>query len=426
MEKNRLSDGDPSIKLHRYASARGKGAETSRRSLHVCIVTETYPPEVNGVALTLGHLIGGMLARGHAVSIVRPRQHASDRTGAGVTLVGGLPLPGYKGLQFGLPSGGLLQQLWMRQRPDVVYVATEGPLGWSAVRIARRLAIPAFSGFHTNFHSYSRHYGVGWLCRFVFWYLRRFHNQSTGTIVPGLELRDRLQALGFKNVNYLGRGVDSRLFDPGKRSAEIRRNWGVGEREIALLYVGRVAREKNLPLAIDAYHRVKQFAGSAKFIIVGDGPLYAELHARHRDVIFCGMITGEPLAAHYASADVFLFPSETETFGNVTLEAMASGLAVVAFDYAAARWHIVGGETGILVPYADSDAFVNAAAGLISDPEQVREIGRRAREYAASIGWERVVERFEMLLTGRARDLPSAFNAAAAARPIPAAARGRT
>jgi len=426
VEKNRLSDGVLPAKLFRTARHGAANGGTSR--LHICVVTETYPPEVNGVALTLGHLVNGMIARGHSVSIVRPRQQAIDRfgAGAGVTLVGGLPLPGYKGLQFGLPSGALLQQLWMRRRPDAVYVATEGPLGWSAVRVARRLAIPAFSGFHTNFHSYSRHYGVGWLCGFVFGYLRRFHNRSTGTIVPGFELRDRLQALGFRNVNYLGRGVDSRLFDPGKRSAELRRRWGVGECELALLYVGRIAGEKNLPLAIGAYQRVRQSADGAKFIVVGDGPMYAELRARHRDVIFCGMLTGEALAAHYASADVFLFPSETETFGNVTLEAMASGLAVIAFDYAAARWHIVNGETGVLVPFADSNAFLDAAENLSRDPDHAREIGRRAREYAASLGWERVVERFEMLLTGRASELPSAILAAAAARAMPAAVRGRT
>ena len=172
--------------------------------------------------------MNGLIERAHAVSLVRPWQRRCDRLDGNpdVTLVGGLPLPGYKGLQFGLPAGGVLQQLWMRRRPDVVYVATEGPLGWSAVRAARRMAIPVFSGFHTNYHTYSLHYRAGFLRSLVFRYLRRFHNLTSGTFVPN-DLRDRLQTVGFSNTKYLGRGVDSRLFDPERRSSAIR-EWVCG------------------------------------------------------------------------------------------------------------------------------------------------------------------------------------------------------
>ncbi len=153
-----------------------------------CVAAETYPPEVNGVSSTLAHLVSGLRAQGHTVSLVRPRQQDSDCAGSGqdsrLTLVRGLPLPGYKGLQFGLPSGAALRRSWLRDRPDAVYVATEGPLGLSAARMARRLGIPAFSGFHTNYHSYSKHYRLGWLEQWVMRYLRAFHNRTTGTLVP--------------------------------------------------------------------------------------------------------------------------------------------------------------------------------------------------------------------------------------------------
>jgi glycosyltransferase involved in cell wall biosynthesis len=382
---------------------------------HICVITETYPPEVNGVAFTLAHLVDGLSARGHAVSVVRPRQQASDRPDCrcspSVTLVPSLPFPWYRELQVGIPAGGLLGSCWRRHRPDVVYVATQGPLGWSAVRTARRLGIPVFSGFHTNFHSYSKYYGAGWLQPMIVRYLRRFHNRTLGTLVPSIDLRDRLQTIGFKNVHVLGRGVDSQLFTPERRCAELRCSWGVPETGLAVLYVGRVAPEKNLRLAVAAYRAMQRHSKSVKFVIVGDGPFRTTLQREHPDLIFCGVHTGEDLARHYASADVFLFPSETETFGNVTLEAMASGLAVVAYDYAAARMHMTDGETGVLVPCGASQAFVDAAANLAQAPQSLHKMRWQARAYARSIDWPHVVEKFETLLAGapvRGHTAPSA------------------
>ncbi len=373
---------------------------------HICIVTETYPPEVNGVAMTLARLVEGLHTQGHAVSVVRPRQRRSDSPSDSgdptvtVVLVRGLPLPGYKGVHIGLPARGLLQGCWTQRRPDVVYVATEGPLGWSAVRTAQRLRIPVFSGFHTNFHSYSKHYRLGWLQPLIFHYLCRFHNRTRGTLVPSVGLRDHLQAVGLQNVSILGRGVDSQLFTPERRCAALRRTWGVEENDLAVLYVGRVAPEKNVGLAVAAYRAMQRHSASMQFIVVGDGPLRAPLQKAHPDLIFCGIQTGEQLARHYASADVFLFPSETETFGNVTLEAMASGLAVVAYNYAAAHMHMRPGETGVLVPYGEPQAFVDAAVQLARAPQSLGKIRQQARAYVACVDWQCVVERFVTLLTG--------------------------
>ena len=371
---------------------------------HICIVTETYPPEVNGVAMTLARLVEGLRTQGHAVSVVRPRQRCSESPGGSdgptVTMVRGLPLPGYTGARVGWPARGLLHDCWAHHRPDVVYVATEGPLGWSAVRAARRLQIPVFSGFHTNFHSYSRHYRLGWLQPLIFHYLRVFHRRTRGTLVPNVDLRDHLQAVGLNNVSVLGRGVDSQLYTPARRCEALRRTWGVAENDLAVLYVGRVAPEKNLGLAVAAYRVMQQCSAAMKFIVVGDGPLRATLQKAHPDLLFCGVRTGEQLARHYASADVFLFPSETETFGNVTLEAMASGLVVVAYNYAAAHMHIRHGETGVLVPYGEPQAFVDAAVQLACAPQPLGPMRQQARAYAASLDWQCVVERFVTLLNG--------------------------
>jgi glycosyltransferase involved in cell wall biosynthesis len=234
----------------------------------------------------------------------------------------------------------------------------------------------------------------------IFRYLCRFHNRTIRTFVPSGDLSARLRANGFKNVSVLGRGVDNQLFTPERRCAALREAWGVAEDDLAVLYVGRVAPEKNLGLAIEAYRAMQQSSDAVKCVIVGDGPLRATLQKDHPDLIFCGVHTGVQLAKHYASADVFLFPSETETFGNVTLEAMASGLVVVAYNYAAAHMHITHGETGVLVPYRNANAFIDAAARLARQPQALPKIRRQARAYVATLGWQGVVKRFETLLTG--------------------------
>jgi len=369
---------------------------------HICIVTDTYSPEVNGVALTLARLVEGLRHLGHVVSIVRPRQPKGNTSGNDTSeiLVSSLPLPGYRGLRFGLPAGQRLLQNWSASRPDVIYAATEGPLAWSALQVARYLEIPVFSGFHTSFDRYSRYYHLGWLQPLVAHYLYTFHKHTQGTLVATPELRDQLQAIGMKNVSVLDRGVDSELFTPTRRSAGIRGAWRASDHDLVALYVGRIAAEKNLALAIEAYRAMQQVVSGVKFVVVGDGPLRATLEDRHPDIIFCGVYHGDELARRYASADVFLFPSETETFGNVTLEAMASGLAVVAFDYAAARMHIRNGESGMLVPYGDGREFVRAAAKVTQESQALIQMRRQARERARFLDWHRVVERFAAVLTG--------------------------
>jgi glycosyltransferase involved in cell wall biosynthesis len=395
----------------RGSAARGFESQTHNdlNQQHICVVTETYPPEVNGVAITLSRLVSGLRARGNRVSVVHPRQRQARSPGGRLDRelddieVGGLPLPGYSGLQFGMPAGRLLKQAWGLHRPAAVYVATEGPLGWSAVRAAHSMGIPVVSGFHTNFHYYCKHYGVGRLQQVALHYLRWFHNLTERTLVSNEELRSQLQDAGFRNVGIIERGVDSQLFSPERRSVELRQEWGLSDDDLALIYVGRIAAEKNLGVAVEAYRAIKRFNARVKFVLVGDGPQLQSLQRENPDLIFAGMRMGEELGKYYASADVFLFPSETETFGNVTLEAMASGLAVIAYDYACAKLHISPGETGILVRLGDAESFVASACALVREPPAIARIRRQGRQYVSYLGWERVVERFETLLLNAGR-----------------------
>lgn len=364
--------------------------------LAIDFVTETYPPEVNGVAMTVGRLVEGLRRRGHAVQVVRPRQGDGDSGGEHETPLPGLPLPGYPGLRMGLPAGNHLRRRWKHSRPDLVHVVTEGPLGWSAVSVARRLGIPVTSGFHTNFDRYSVHYGFGWLRPAVAAYLRSLHRRTQATLVPTEALAADLAGEGIPGVRVVGRGVDTTLFDPARRSAALRAEWGVSESAIACLYVGRLAPEKNLDLLRRAFSAIQALRPEARMVWVGDGPSRVMLGTEHPDHCFAGTRIGEDLAAHYASADLFLFPSLTETYGNVVAEAMASGLPVIAYRSAAAAELIVDGVSGNTVPPGDEAAYLEAARRLVAAPEGVMMgLGRAARDAMLPRSWDNVVARFE-------------------------------
>jgi glycosyltransferase involved in cell wall biosynthesis len=377
--------------------------------MNVAFVTETFPPEANGAAMTAARLVDGLAARDHRVQVVRPRPAVAEPAvtppGRSEVQVAGVPLPFYRGVQFGRPCTSTLVRLWSHARPDLVHIVTEGPLGWSALQAARRLALPVTSGFHTNFHTYMGFYGLRWLRAAAVGYLRHFHNASAATLVPTTQTRDELRRVGFRNVAVVARGVDTRLYSPARRRPALRAQWGAGAGPVALV-VGRVAREKHLELAVGAFHALRCEQPDAKLVIVGDGPLRPELQRRHRDFIFTGTLRGEELAAHYASADVFLFPSLTETFGNVVLEAMASGLAVVAFDDAAAREHIVDGENGLTATAPDADAFVRRALELARDAQRTARLGAAARESTLAIGWDKIGAQFERVLVRVAAGQP--------------------
>jgi len=370
--------------------------------MRVGIVTETYSPEINGVALTVAGLAHGLARAGHAVQLVRPRQKSDDADTAsaeriGTTLVRGVRLPRYPGLQFGLPAGRRLRALWKNERPDAIYVATEGPLGLSALRAARELGIPASTGFHTRFDDFARHYGFGALTSLVFAYLRRFHGLGAATFVPTVELAEFLAGRGFHNVVRLPRAVDTTVFCPSRRDEALRAQWGVGPDQLAVIYVGRIAPEKNLPLAVRSFRALQRLFPQARYIWVGEGPARAALAAQNPDFVFAGIKCGEELARSYASADLFLFPSLTETFGNVTLEALASGLPTVAFDYGAAREHLTA-DCGRCVARGDEDGFAAAACLLAGDAKAFAAARKAARKRVDHLDPQTVVADFAQAL----------------------------
>ena len=394
-------------------------------SLRIAIVTETFPPEVNGVAMTLGRIVEGLLQRGHAVQMVRPRQgketETSPRDGLDEVLSKGVPLPAYGELRFGLPSKNRLTSLWSERRPDIVHVVTEGPLGWSAVAAARKLQLPVTSSFHTNFQSYSQHYGIGLLKSPIESYLRKLHNRTQATMVPTRAMVQELQARGYNNVTLLSRGVATEQFSPRHRSSALRAEWGAQDDDLVVLLVGRLAKEKNVGLVVSAYRAIQARVPRAKLVLVGDGPLRKALEEACPEAHFAGIRKAQELAAHYASADLFLFASMTETFGNVVPEAMASGLAVLSYDCAAAKELIVSGDNGLLVSTGDDIAFVNASVNLATDALRLDHYRQRAVSSVAHRSWDSIYDSFVQtlrnVLEGQGRQFAPAAQALVSSMP---------
>ncbi len=375
-------------------------------SLTVSVVTETYPPEVNGVARSIARMVDGLVTRGHRVRLMRPRQSKADDPAYDPwfreSLFPSLPIPGYPELRLGLPSFARLLREWRRDRPDLVHVVTEGPLGLAAILVARRLGIPVTSDFHTNFDHYSRHYGIGWFKGLVGAYLRWFHNRTDETYVPTREMQSLLSGRAYNGVEVVSRGVDCALFAPHRRREALRAQWGVRPDDVVVGYVGRVAPEKNFDLLLRAYEAIRASLPTARLLVVGDGPLKTKLEKTSAEILFAGMQQGVSLAEHYASADLFLFPSLSETFGNVTLEAMASGLPVVAYDYAAAA-EAIDGHSGVKIESGDAEGFVSAAVHLAGRADLRGRFGCAARARAETFDWEAVNDSFERRLVDVAR-----------------------
>jgi glycosyltransferase involved in cell wall biosynthesis len=308
-----------------------------------------------------------------------------------------LPIPRYPQLKLGLPSKKALIKAWSTRRPDLVHIATEGPLSWSALQAAQILRLPVTSDFRTNFHSYCQHYGVGWLSKPIVAYLRKFHNRTAFTMVPTQAMKDQLEAMGFKNLKVVARGVDTQLFHPNKRSDAMRESWGITPDTLVLLSTSRLAAEKNLNLTIQAYQTLIAQGRNVKMVFAGDGPMRAVTQAKCPDAIFVGMCTHDELATLYASADLLLFPSLTETFGNVTLEALSCGTPVLAFDCAAAGEFINDRQNGWLVPSDEPHTYIARALEITQDSATLLQAREFTRVSVAHLGWDAIASQVETI-----------------------------
>lgn len=350
--------------------------------------------------MTMHRLAVELQNRGHSIQVIRPKQAHPQTTDSSFdeTLTFGIPIPAYPQLRLGMPAKRLLTQLWTRQRPDVVHIATEGPLGWSAMQAAKKFKIPVSSDFRTNFHSYGQHYGVGGLKKAIAAYLRKFHNHTNFTTVPTENLKRDLCQIGFQRLEVIGRGIDTHRFNPDKRSNELRGSWGIEAGHRVYLYVGRLAAEKNPQLLAQAWDLISKKDPHAKLVLVGDGPATDHFRKLMPKGLFVGAKVGDELAACYASSDVFLFPSMTETYGNVVAEAMASGLLTLTFNYAASAELVNHDANGWVAPFDDTQQYLSLAEQLaVLSDERLNRIRAQARHTMLERGWNVITAQMEDL-----------------------------
>lgn len=374
-----------------------------RPRLKIAIVTETWPPEVNGVALSLMHLCRGLQRQGHKILLIRPNQtvQSVEFSPNKECLVTAQSIPKYPSLQFGWPQFLKVANALDEFMPNVVHIVTEGPLGLTALHAAKSRNIPVSSGFHSPFQDFSRFFDLAFLVKPIQHYLRWFHNNTLLTCVPSKDTQNALKQFGITcPLVIVGRGVDTQQFSPVHRSEAYRCAWGADSNTTVMLYVGRLSPEKEIDVLIRNYICMLQRGEKYyKLVITGDGPDRQRLETlgESHGVIFTGSLTGKNLASVYASADVFVFASQVETFGNVVLEAMASGLPVVAYNYACAHAHIEQGKTGWLSPLNDVNAFSRHMQNL-PRRQQLNSMGQSARLNVMEMGWHHPVTQLEQAL----------------------------
>lgn len=375
----------------------------SRRALRLAVVTETWLPESNVVARSLARLVAGLRERNHEIQLIRPKQVGGLPAGGDwdELLTGGVPLPRYPNLKLGLPAKRALIAQWTLHRPDVVHVATEGPLGWSALQAAQKLRIPLCSAFSTQLHE-GPGYGLGWLKKPIIAYLRKFHQRSLLTLVPNEQTRLELITAGFRNLKVLARGIDCRQFDPAWRNEALRQSWGAGPQTPVLLHVGPWGGDGNLAPLVAACQAVRQRRPGARLVLVGDGPQRKRLRQQLPDAIFVGRLSDEALASCHASADLYLHAALDERSAGGLLAAMASGLPVLAFDTPAAAQYVRHGSDGLLAGFGRNEDFTLRAGELIdlhgNDPERYQALRRNARLRAETFDWACLVGQFETQL----------------------------
>jgi glycosyltransferase involved in cell wall biosynthesis len=379
-------------------------AGTRKEPLRVALVTSSYNYIKDGVALTLNRFVDYLLTQRVEVLVFAPvgPRPAFEAVGKVVTIPSvPLPLrPEYR-VALGLPRGA--GRILRDFKPDIVHIAVPDLLGYGALMAARALNVPVVASYHTRYETYLKHYRLGVAQPLLENYLDRFYDACRELYVPSPSMVEVLKARGLRvDMHLWPRGVDSSRFHPAKRSAAWRERWGIGADETVVLFVSRLVREKQLAILSYTLQSLKDQGPAFRSVVVGDGPERKSLEKRLPDTLFTGFLDGEDLAQAYASSDVFLFPSETESFGNVTLEAMACGLPAVCADATGSRSLVVPGVTGFLVETGSQDGFVSALRTLLEDRKLRTRMGSAARQRSLEFSWEepmrRILQRYEALL----------------------------
>ena len=363
--------------------------------MRISLVTDTYLPEVNGVTTVLAVMRDGLRCRGHAVQVIAPEYGRPDPDDLEVERRPSMPFPPYPAMRLSRPWGGDVASALRRFGPDVVHVATEGPIGWLGRRHAVVSGAPLVTSFHTDFPRYAQRYLGRWAVEPTRSYLRAFHRPAFVTQTPSGVIRNELLALGIPHAVEWGRGVDSAFFTPALRSEGRRTALGAAGK-VLVLHVGRLAREKDTATLVAAFRRAEAVLGpAASFCVAGDGPEAGVVREALPGATHAGFVDRATLAGLYADADLFVFPSPTETCGLVALEAMAAGVPVVGAAAGGIPESVRDGVNGALVAPGDAIGFGDAIVDLAQDGAKRAAFARSARAFAVSCDWQRALDSLE-------------------------------
>jgi glycosyltransferase involved in cell wall biosynthesis len=364
--------------------------------MRIALFSEVYWPMVSGVGVTLLRLTDALEARGHAVRVYsatyalppgvpdRPEVHRSPS----------VPFFLYPDVQWAFPRVREVADDLARFAPDVVHVATEFSLGIAGLKAARQLGFPIIASAHTDYDQYADRYGVPWALRAGWHYLRWFYGQAHRVLCPSRIYEEHLHTHGVLHTGVWSRGVDPDVFAPRYRSPGYRAGFGVGADDLLVTYIGRIAREKNLGLLLEAWDLLAPERGSAQLALVGRGPLEDEIRRREiPGVHVTGLLQDQALSAAYASADIFAFPSATETFGNSLLEAMASGLPSLVAASGGVLEFAEHGKNAWLVEPDSAPAIADALRRLLADAALRRRLADGALATARQRDWDTVYSR---------------------------------
>lgn len=364
--------------------------------MRIALFSEVYWPMVSGVGVVLPRLADALTARGHAVRVYtatyptpddlcpRPEIHQSPSA----------PFFLYPDVQWAFPRPGEIAADLRAFSPDLVHVATEFAMGLTGVRAAQQLRVPVVASAHTDYERYATRYGMGWVVDWGWPYMRWFYRQTRKVLAPSRFYEAHLNQRGISNTGIWTRGVDRVAFSPAHRSDDWRRRFGVGADDVMVTYIGRLAAEKNIGLLLDAWEALGPRRRGAQLVLAGRGPMEEEiLERRLPGVHLAGLLRGEALSAAYASGDIFVFPSTTETFGNSLLEAMAAGQACVTAGAGGLLEFAEHGVNSWVAAPESVGATADAIARLIDDPSLRRSLAEGGRTTALARDWDQIFDR---------------------------------
>lgn len=380
--------------------------------MKVALFTDTFLPQVNGVSLTLQRLVDHLQQRNISIRVFAPVTSKNDFFAEHLHRFASFPFFLYPECRIAIPNFLSIRQLILDFQPDLIHIATPFNMGLCGLYFSKKYHIPWIASHHTHFDRYLQYYRLGLLSPLIWKYLRWFHATCHTVLAPSLETKKQLQQHGFPRTDVWRRGVDAALFHPHKRSAHLREIYQIEEKYICL-YVGRLAPEKDLDILIDVIKTLSEpIRSQVHWLIVGDGPLLPQLkEAQLPRTTFTGYLQGETLAEAYASADLFVFPSTTETFGNVVLEALASGTPAIGARAGGVQEIIHHQQTGYLCTPRSVSDMTEAITYALRQPEILEQWSKNASHYARSQSWEtildQVIDHYKMTIEQSAQEQAS-------------------